>query len=139
MRKFTAVVVTILVALALAPSEARAIPRPWRNTPTVTVGGNTYRVRDKGHVAVLVKTRGTSVTIPREIRARGKYYEVRGVWDTALRGARKVEIHAKLECCESPQLWRKGVRVRVTDRGVYQWLKRTGVRDLQLIRCKYCK
>lgn len=136
MRKLIAVFATIFTVFALMPTEAQAIPRAWRDAPTVTVGANTYRV--KGHAAVLVKTRGANVTIPREIRARGRHYEVRNVWDTALRGAKVVTIHARLDGCESARLWAKGVRVRVTDKGMYQWLKRTGA-NVTLFKCKGCK
>lgn len=138
MRKLIAVFATIFTVFALMPTEAHAIPRAWRDAPTVTVGGNTYRVRDKGHVAVLVKTRGANVTIPREIRARGKWYEVKNVWSPALRGAKVVTIHARLDGCEADQLWARGVRVRVTDKGMYQWLKRTGA-NVTLFKCKGCK
>lgn len=134
----TFVLCTIIAAiLALAmPREAHAIPRKWRDTPVVTQGSNTYRVREK--VAVVIKTRGANVNIPAEIRYKGKWCEVKAIWPDALKGAKVITIHADLESCESSRPWVKGVKVRVTRAGMYRWFKRTGV-NVTRINCSGCK
>ena len=128
-------IITVLLALVL-PHEAHAIPKSWQGTPQFTQGGITYRV--KGHDAVVTKTKGKNVTIPAEVRYKGRWYEVRNVWSGALKGAKTVTIHADLDGCESPQLWRKGVRVRVTRTGMYRWLKSTGCKVTR-IHCEGCE
>ena len=134
----TAIVCAIIAALLalVIPHKAHAMPRAWQNTPVVTQGNVTYRV--KGHAAVVVKTSGASVTIPAEIHYKGKWYEVKNAWSGAFKGAKDVTIHADLEGCESPRIWNHGVKVRVTRAGVYRWLKRTGA-NVTKIKCSDCK
>lgn len=129
--------VAAIVALAILATPAHAIPRAWKSAPTFTRAGVTYRV--KGRVAVVTKTTGKSVTIPSEVSYKGKHYEVKAIWAGACKGAKKITIHADLETIETPRLWQKGVRVNVTRKGMYQWLKRTGVKDLHMVKCAGCK
>lgn len=134
----TAIVCAIIAAmLALAmPHNAHAMPKAWRNTPTVTQNGVTYRVR--GWQAVVIKTNGRQVNIPAEIKYRNKWYEVKSIWSTALKGAKTITIHADLDSCESAQLWKKSVQVRVTRTGIYRWLKKTGA-NVRRIHCSGCE
>jgi len=134
----TAIVCGIIAAImALTfPHRADAMPKAWRSAHEFTQGGITYRV--KGWDAVVVKTSGKRVNIPAEVKYHGKWYEVKAIWPTALKGARVVTIHADLETCESARLWSKRVTVRVTRYGMWQWLKRTGA-NVRLVHCDGCK
>ena len=132
-------IVSTLIALAIAlafPHDAHAMPRAWRNAPTTTQQGITYRV--KGTTAVVTSTKGANVSIPAEIKYRGRWYEVKAIWGGALKGARVVTIHADLETCESSRPWVKGVKVRVTRAGMYRWFKSTGA-NVTRIHCSSCK
>ena len=128
-------IIAVLLALTM-PRDAHAIPKSWRNAPQFTQGGVTYRVR--GWQAVVVKTNGKRVNIPAEVKYRNKWYEVRAIWSTALKGAKTITIHADLETCETARLWSKNVQVRVTRTGLYRWLKRTGA-NVRRIHCEGCK
>ena len=128
-------IIAVLLALTM-PRDAHAIPKSWRNAPQFTQGGVTYRVR--GWQAVVVKTNGKRVNIPAEVKYRNKWYEVRAIWSTALKGAKTITIHADLETCETARLWSKNVQVRVTRTGMYRWLKRTGA-NVRRIHCEGCK
>lgn len=128
-------IIAVLLALAM-PRNAHAIPKAWRNTPQFTQSGVTYRV--KGWSAVVVKTSGGRVNIPAEVKYHGKWYEVRAIWSTALKGAKTITIHADLETCETARLWSKNVQVRVTRYGMYKWLKRTGC-NVKRIHCSGCE
>lgn len=130
-------IITLFLALAM-PTRADAMPVKWRNTPTTTQAGVTYRIHDGMHAAAVVKTSGARVNIPAEVRYRGKWYRVRAIWPDALKGAKKVTIHADLESCESGRLWSKKVQVSVTRAGMYRWLKRTGA-NVKRIHCAGCK
>lgn len=134
MRRFLKSIALALAICAAISSPAHAIPATWRGTPRFTRENVTYRVR--GHDAVVVATRGKRVTIPAEVRFRGKWYEVKNVWPGALRGARVVTIHADLDGCDCQRLWR--VRVRVTRRGMYRWLKSTDA-HVTKIHCSDCE
>jgi len=123
---------TIVAALALVllPSQAQAIPNRWRNSHTTTQHGVTYRVDGKD--AVVVKTMGRSVTIPKAIKYKGKKYTVHAIWDGALsknKKLRKVDLRADLECCEDNSLFTRdsrNVRITVHTKGDYKWLTRKG-------------
>ena len=128
-------IITAILAIAM-PHNADALPVAWRGTPKFTQNGITYRV--KGWDAVVVKTSGKRVNIPAEIKYHGKWYEVRAIWPTALKGARVVTIHADLETCETARLWSKRVTVRVTRYGMYKWLLRTGA-NVERLHCDGCK
>ena len=132
--KRSTILALLFTILVLIPRPAHAIPNRWKGTPRFQRAGITYRV--SGHDAVVVKTSRRNVTIPAEIKYRGKWYEVRAIWDGSLRGVRRVTIHADLETCEDARLWR--IPVRVTRRGMYKWLRRTGA-DVRLIHCEGCK
>lgn len=134
--KRATILALLFTILVLIPRPAHALPNYWKGTPTFTRGGLTYRV--KGHDAVVVKTSRRNVTIPAEVRYKGRWYEVRNVWTGALKGARSVTIHADLDGCESGTLWKRGVRVYVTRKGMYRWLHRTGA-NVTLIHCEGCK
>lgn len=112
-----------LVMVAIFATPAHALTDYWKGTPKFTRAGVTYRV--KGHDAVVVKTKGRKVTIPAKVTYKGKTYRIRCIWDGALKGAKAVTIHGSLrDGCESARLWK--VKVRVTNRDVYEWLHRTG-------------
>lgn len=133
MKRATLAIVAALLTLlvALTPVDAHAVPKKWRNAPSVTQSGVTYRYRDKVAVVTKVPNR-KEVTIPAFIKVNGKRYQVRAIWDDALWGAkklRKLTIHADLESIEDPAIWDRRPRIKVvaTVPGVYSWLKRTGV------------
>lgn len=126
-------IIALLLALAM-PRKADAIPVAWRATPRFTQNGITYRV--KGWDAVVVKTSRRNVTIPAEVRYKDRWYEVRAIWDGALKGVRRVTIHADLETCEDARLWK--IPVRVSRYGVFKWLKRTKA-DVTKFKCPHCK
>ena len=128
-------IIAVLLALAM-PHDAHAMPKAWRNALQFTQGGVTYRVR--GWQAVVIKTSGKRVNIPAEVKYRNKWYEVRSIWSGALKGTKTITIHADLDSCESAQLWKKGVQVRVTRYGMYKWLKRTGA-SVRRIHCEGCE
>ena len=128
-------VIAVLLALTM-PRKADAMPIAWRFTRTTTHNGVTYRVRDGDHVAVVIRTSRRNVTIPAEVKAFGKWYEVKAIWDGSLRGVKKVTIHADLETCEDARLWK--IPVRVTRRGMYRWLRKTGA-NVRKVYCKHCK
>ena len=132
----TAILCAIIAAiLAIAmPHEADAIPVVWRGTPQFTQKGVTYQVR--GWKAVVVKTHGKEVKIPAEVKYRGRWYEVRQMWSTSLKGATKVVIHAELEGCDAWRLWRIK-KVYVTHEDMYNWLKEGGA-HVKLISCEAC-
>ena len=133
------IIAALLLFIALfIPNRADALPVAWRGTPKFERGGITYRVRDDLHAAVVVKTHGKRVCIPAEVKYHGKWYEVRAIWSSALKGAKSVTIHADLETCESARLWSPSVRVKVTRKGMYRWLKSTGA-NVTRIRCKGCE
>jgi len=136
----TAIVCGIIAAIMALTflHEADALPTTWRGTPTFTKSGVTYRVHDGMHAAVVTRTKGRRVNIPAEIKYHGKWYEVRAIWPTALKGARVVTIHADLETCETSRLWSKRVTVRVTRYGMYKWLLRTGA-NVERLHCDGCK
>lgn len=136
MKRIVPIIALFLVLLV--PSRADAVPVKWRGTPRFTRAGITYRVHDGMHAAVVVKTNGRRVNVPAEIKYHGKWYEVRAIWPGALKGARLVTIHADLECCESTRLWSTKVRVRVTRKSMYRWLKRTGA-NVSRIHCDGCE
>lgn len=137
-KKLVTIFVFVALLIAAVPARAYALPVRWRGTPKFERGGITYRVHDGMHSAVVVKTRGKRVFIPAEIKYKGKWYEVRAIWPGALKGARRVTIHADLECCETGRLWSPKVKVRVTRKGMYRWLKRTGA-NVTLIHCDGCR
>lgn len=130
MRKLLVLLSVLVVLFATPASQAEALPVDWRGTTKVTQHHVTYRVRKSDKVAVVVRTTGRSVRIPYAIRHRGVTYKVRNVWSEALRGAKVVRIEADLDGCESARLWK--VKVQVTRRGMYRWLKRTGA-DVHLV------
>lgn len=130
-------IIALFIALFI-PNRADALPVAWRGTPKFERGGITYRVRDDLHAAVVVRTRGKRVCIPAEIKHGGKWYRVRAIWPGALKGAKTVTIHAELETCESARLWSPSVRVRVTRKGMYRWLHRTGA-NVTRIHCSECE
>lgn len=132
MRKFVTIL-AILVAV-LMPTKADALPNRWKGTPRLTRAGVTYRV--EGHDAVVVKTRGERVMIPAEVKYRGKWYEVRALWDGSLKGVKRITIHADLETCEDARLWK--IPVRVSRRGMFKWLRRTGA-NVTKFTCPDCK
>ena len=135
-KRFCHVLFIALTILAVVSTPAHAIPRKWRGTPEFARAGVTYRVRDR--VAVVTRTTGRNVTIPAEIQYRGKYYEVRGIWSDAFKGARTITIHANLESCDAWRLSGKGVKVRVTRARMYKWLKRIN-KSTKLVKCPDCK
>ena len=133
MKRIIRVLTIALVIVTILATPAHALPNRWKGTPKFTRAGVTYRV--KGHDAVVVKTKGKRVTIPAEIKYRGKWYEVRALWDGSLKGVKRVTIHADLETCEDARLWK--IPVKVTRKGMYKWLKRTGA-NVSLIHCDGC-
>ena len=134
MKRIIRVLTIALVIVTILATPAHALPNRWKGTPKFTRAGVTYRVKD--HDAVVVKTKGKRVTIPAEIKYRGKFYEVRAIWPGALKGVRSMTIHADLECCEDARLWR--IPVKVTRKGMYKWLRRTGA-NVTKITCPDCK
>lgn len=129
MKRIIRVLTIALVIVTILATPAHALPNHWKGTPKFTRAGVTYRV--KGHDAVVVKTKGKRVTIPAKVTHKGKTYRVRCIWDGALKGAKVVTIHGSLrDGCESARLWK--VKVRVTNRGVYEWLHKTGA-DVSLV------
>lgn len=125
MRKLV-VLLSMLVAFlsfAAAPSKAEALPADWHDTTVITKNHVTYRLRNDG-IAVVTKTRGKLVVIPKCVRHDGKTYKVRNIWTTALKGAKVVRLEANLEGCDCRRLWK--VKVRVTRKGMYRWLSQTG-------------
>lgn len=118
-----------LVMVAIFATPAHALPNYWKGTMKFARAGVTYRV--KGHDAVVVKTKGRKVTIPAKVKYHGKTYRVRCIWSDALKGAKVVTIHGTLrDGCESARIWK--VRVRVTNRSVYEWLRQSGA-DVTLV------
>lgn len=123
-RIILAATILMLVAI-LVPRTANALPKSWNDSRTKTIAGVTYRYRKSDHAAVVIRTRGKSVTIPREVRIGRRFYEVKNIWQGGInRKCRRITIHADLESCEDGRLWQ--VKVYVTNRGVYHWLHDTG-------------
>lgn len=119
-------VLTALVFALLSPARADAMPNSWRGTPTVTKGGVTYRLRKSDRAAVVVRVRKAEATVRASVRYRGTTYRVRCIWDGSLRGVKRLTVKSTLrDGCEDPRLWKVGT-VRVTDPGVYRWLRSTG-------------
>lgn len=130
MRKAIIILVTILVA-SLFVGNANAMPNKFRNCEQVRHDGVTYLLYRKAAIVTDVPNRRT-VTIPRMVRAHGKKYAVRAIWDDTISRRpkiRKLVIHANLETIEDPAIF-VTTRIRVvTDlRGIYRWLARNGVR-----------
>ena len=127
-RIYKLTIIALLVALVSVaiPARAYAIPKRWRDAPTVTQDGATYRYRDG--VAVVTKLPNRKeVTVPYSIKAKGKTYAVRAIWDGAIGSkTKKITLHANLDTCEDERLWSKQIKVRATDASTYKWLKRTG-------------
>lgn len=136
MKRFCHVLFIALTILAVVSTPAHAIPRKWRGTPEFTRAGVTYRVRER--VAVVTRTTGRNVTIPAEIQYRGKYYEVRGIWSGAFKGAKVITIHADLESCDAWRLGNRSVRVRATRTSTYRFLRRINPNTTK-IECPDCK
>ena len=139
MKRIVAAVITIALALsAFLPSTAQAMPASWKGSEIVTKAGVTYRLRKSDHVAAVVRVRKAKATIPAEVKHKGRWYEVRAIWDGAIPKSQKsLTIHADLECCEDADLWRVP-KVMVTRKGMHRWLKRTGA-NVSKISCKGCE
>lgn len=126
LRRIIAAIVTIFVTMAFFMGKANAMPKSWSTSRTTTVRGVTYRYRNSDRVAVVVRTRGTSVTIPRVVKIGSHKYSVRAIWEGGInKRCRTLTIRANLETCEDARLW-KLRRVNVTTRSMYRWLRRTG-------------
>lgn len=139
MRRIINTILAALLMAAILPATAHAMPKAWRGSHRVTQAGVTYRVTTihGERVAVVTRIHRKDATIPAEIKRGGRWYEVRAIWDGAIpRKCRRVTIHADLECCEDGRLWSVGVRV--TRKGMYRWLHRTGA-HVTLIRCDECE
>ena len=125
-RIYKLTIIALLVALAAIPARAYAIPKRWRDAPSITQDGATYRYRDG--VAVVTKLPNRKeVTVPYSIKAKGKTYAVRAIWDGAIgKKTTSIRLKANLDTCEDGRLWK--VKVTCYDKATYKWLKSTGAR-----------
>jgi hypothetical protein len=136
-KRVFAAIITIAVALAaVLPSAAHAAPCDF--TDVYKVDGITYAVAPRLHAAAVVRLpKRANVTIPAEVRAGGKWYEVRAVWDHSIpKSVKSITIHADLETAEDARLWK--IDVRATRRGVFKWLRATGA-HVKYVRCPHCR
>ena len=129
-QQFLAIAAAI-IATAAAPAHAEAIPYKFRKCPSVTQNGITYLLYKRCAIVTATPNRRT-VTIPHSIKAGGKRYTVRAIWDHTLEMCpklRRVNLKARdLESIEDPRIFEdRRVLVVAHDKSTSAWLRREGV------------
>lgn len=131
MKRFASIFATLALILAIFTTPAHAIPRKFKNCPQVKQDGITYLLYDKCAIVTKTPNRYT-ITIPHKIKAKGKTYTVRSIWEGTFernKSLRVINLRAKyLECIEDPAIFdNHRIKVNCYDRSTYNWLKRNHV------------
>lgn len=131
MKRFASILTTLSLILAIFTTPAHAIPRKFKNCPQVKQDGITYLLYDKCAIVTKTPNRRT-ITIPHKIKAKGKTYTVRSIWENTFernKSLRVIDLRAKyLECIEDPAIFdNHRIKVIAHDNSTYKWLKNNDV------------
>lgn len=118
------------IATAATPRPAEAKPAKFRKCETVTQNGITYLLYKRWAIVTKCAAR-KSITIPDSIKAGGRRYTVRNVWDGAISGkTKRITLKARhLESVEDAAVWQRcDLAIICSDRATHKWLKSSSAR-----------